>query len=88
MRNQIKLQVRCYAYSLIGINEYLDAFPGSKSNDNMGKTDLNKIILKSMPNRLSKQAYVQVFIVKLLLLINMVICLNGWKLQKQSMKVL
>ena len=35
------------------------ALPGAKSSDNIGEWELNEIILNSIPNRWSKQAYVK-----------------------------
>ena len=46
---------------LIDLNKYLDSFPGSTLSDTIGVTELNKIILNSMPNSWSKQACVQDF---------------------------
>ena len=46
---------------LIGLNQYLDSFPGATFSDKIGVTELNKILLNSMPNIWSKQAYVQGF---------------------------
>ena len=56
-----KLKVNCYADHLIDFNDYLAAFPGVKGADNIVETDLNEILLNSMPNVWSKQAYVQCF---------------------------
>ena len=46
---------------LIELSEYLPSFPGSTPTQKIGMTELNEILLKSMPNSWSKQAYVQVF---------------------------
>ena len=46
---------------LIDLNEYLHSFPGSTPTHKIGITDLNEILLNSMPNSWSKQAYVQGF---------------------------
>ena len=55
------LKVRRYAVRLIDLNEYLASFPGSTIADKMGVTELNEILLNSMPNSWSNQAYVQGF---------------------------
>ena len=55
------LKVRKYADRLIDINEYLALFPGSKLTDKIGMTGLNEILLNSMSNSWSNQAYVQLF---------------------------
>ena len=55
------LTVRHYAARLIDINEYLASFPGETLNDKIGVTELNEILLRSMPTRWSRQAYVQGF---------------------------
>ena len=67
MRKPSELKVRCYAAHLIGLNEYFSDFPGSKSRDNIGKTEMNEIFLKIVPNVVRKGGCVG-FIVKLLLL--------------------
>ena len=56
-----ELKVRRYAARLIDLNKYLAAFPGAKASDNIGEMEINGILLKSMPNGWSKQAYVQGF---------------------------
>ena len=61
MKKPHSLKVRSYATLLIYLNEYLASFPGATMADNMGVTELNEILLNSMPNRWSKQAYVQIF---------------------------
>ena len=61
IRNPIKLKVRRYAARLIYINDYLAAFPGAKESEKIGETDLNEILLNSMPNIWIRQAYVQGF---------------------------
>ena len=55
------LKVRHYAAPLIDLHEYLTSFPGATMADKIGVTEINEIPLKSMPNRWSKQAYVQGF---------------------------
>ena len=44
---------------MIDLNEYLASFPGAALADKIYVTELNDIILNSMPGRWSKQAYVQ-----------------------------
>ena len=65
MRRGIKkprsLTVRRYTARLIDLNEYLASFPRAALTDNIGVTKLNEILLNSMPNSWSKQAYVQGF---------------------------
>ena len=61
MKNPRSLKVRLYAARLIDLNEYLASLSGSTMADKMGITELNEILLNSMPNRWSKQAYVQGF---------------------------
>ena len=65
MKNPHILKVRRYAARLIDLNGCLASFPGATMSDNIGVTELNEKLLNSIPNRYSKQAYVQVFIVKL-----------------------
>ena len=55
------LKARRYAARLIDLNEYLASFPGVTIADKLGITELNEILLHSMPNSWSKQAHVQVF---------------------------
>ena len=55
------LKVRHYVARLIDLNEYLASFPGATMTDTIFVTELNEILLNSMPNIWSKQAYVQGF---------------------------
>ena len=55
------LKVRCYVARLIDLNEYLPSFPGSSPTHKTDMTELNEILLNSVPNSWSKQAYVQGF---------------------------
>ena len=48
-----------YEERLIGIDEYLATFLGVTLDDEIDLAELNEIHLYSMPNRWSKQAYVQ-----------------------------
>ena len=54
-------KARRYAVRLIDINEYLAFFPGLTIADKFYWTELCEIILNSMHNTWSKQAYVQGF---------------------------
>ena len=56
-----RVKVRCYAACLIDINENLATFPGEKASDNIDGMELNEILLNSIPNGWSNQAYVQGF---------------------------
>ena len=60
-RNLLKLKLRCYTAHIIELNKYSASFPGIKASNEIGDKKLNKIILNSMPNGWSKQAYVQGF---------------------------
>ena len=60
MKKTNSLKVRRYAARLIDLNEYLASFTRATIADKIGVTELNEIILNSMPNSRSKQAYVQV----------------------------
>ena len=88
MRNTCELKVRPYAACMIDINDYLDAFPGGKASDNIGEIELSEIILISMPNRRSKQAYVQCFDCEKFTIKKLLTHLNIWKLREIFMKVL
>ena len=55
------LTVRRYVARLIGLIEYLVSFLGETLNDKIGVTELNEILLNSIPNSWSKHAYVQGF---------------------------
>ena len=55
------LKVRGYTDLLIDLDEYLNFFPLAKLTDKFGVMELNEILLNSMPNSWSKQAYVQGF---------------------------
>ena len=61
MKKTRSLTVRRHAARLIDLNEYLVSFPGVNLTNNIDVTELNEIILNIMPNRWSKQAYVQGF---------------------------
>ena len=50
MRKPRGLKVRRCAAPLIGLNEYLDTFPGAKKSNKICDTELNEILLNSMPN--------------------------------------
>ena len=53
--------VRSYAARLIDLIEYLASFTGAALTDKIGVTELNEILLNSMPTSWSKQTYVQGF---------------------------
>ena len=55
---------------MIDLNIYLDSLPGEKMIDKMGVTNLNGILLTSMTNSWTKQAYVQVFDCKSTIFLN------------------
>ena len=61
IRNLLSLKVICYVAPLVDLNEYLDVLPGEKISDKICVTELYEILLNSMPNIWSKQAYVQGF---------------------------
>ena len=61
MEKPRSLTVRRYAARLIDLNEYLASFLGATLTDKIDVTELNKILLKSMPNSWSKQAYLKGF---------------------------
>ena len=67
MRKPKELKLICHDARPIDINEYYADLPGSKASNNTSKTELEKTIFKSMPNRWSKQVYVKGFILKILL---------------------
>ena len=84
MRNPNGLKVRCFTARLIGLNEYIAAFPGENSSDKIGETDLNEILLNSISNGWINQAYVQGFgcetitlVLKLLFKKNVLLYLNA-----------
>ena len=51
MEKPLSLNVRRYAVHLIDLNGYVVSFPGETLTDNIGVTELNEILLNSMPNR-------------------------------------
>ena len=61
MKKMRSLTVSRYAARLIDLNEYLASFPWVNLTDKIGVTELNEILLKSIPNSWSKQAYLQGF---------------------------
>ena len=56
-----RLTIRQYVARFIDLNEYLASFPGATMSDKMGVTKLNEILLNSMINSWSKQAFSQGF---------------------------
>ena len=61
IKKKCNVTVRRYVARLIDLNEYLASLPGVTLTDKIDVTDLNEILLNSMPNSCSKQAYVQGF---------------------------
>ena len=55
------LKVRGCADSLINLNKYLYVFPGENISEKRCVIEIHGILLNSMPNIWSKQAYVQGF---------------------------
>ena len=78
MRKPHGIKLRCYVDRLIDLSEYLRSFPGSTATHKIGMTELNEILLNSMPNSWSKQAYVQGFDWKSFTFKNILNCLNTW----------
>ena len=61
MRKTHILRVRRYYACIIEPNEHLDEFYRGKASDKIGKTELNKILLNTIPNGWNKKAYIQGF---------------------------
>ena len=78
MRKPRGLKFRRYAVCLIGINKYLDSFPGATLADQIVSTELNGIFLNSMPNSWNKQAFVQGFYCENITFKNLLTCLSTW----------
>ena len=55
------LTVRHYEARLIDLNGYLEPFTGATLTAKISVTELNEILINSMPNSWSKQACVQGF---------------------------
>ena len=68
MRNPRRSKVRRYASLLIDINDNLSVAPGTTLSGKIGVTEINEILLNSMPNSWIKPAYVQVFDCKSIIL--------------------
>ena len=83
----MQVKVRLYAARLVDLNFYLDLFPGENISDKICGMELNEILLNSMPNSWSKQAYVQVFYCEYITLNQLLKCLNSWKYNNLFMKV-
>ena len=60
------MKVRRYSDCMIYLNEQVAAFSGEKASDKIGDTELNKILLKTMPNWWSKNHMCRVLTEKLL----------------------
>ena len=63
--------MRRYEARLIDLNGYLASFPGATMADKICVTELNEIILNSMPNSWTDRAYVQGFDCELISFKNM-----------------
>ena len=67
MKKPRSLKVKRYAASLIHLNEYLASFLRVTMADKIGVTELNEIILNSIPNSCNHQkdkiAYVPLYLV-------------------------
>ena len=61
MRNIRGLKVRRCAALFVDLNEYLVVFSGENISEKNCMMEINKILLNSIPNSCSKQAYVQRF---------------------------
>ena len=61
MRKSHGSKVRLHVACLVDLNDYLPSFPGSTPTHKIAMSELNEILLNSMPNSWSKQAYVQGF---------------------------
>ena len=61
MQKPRRLKVRRYDAPIIDLNEYFASFPRENMDDKIGFAELNEILLNSMTNIWSKQAYVQGF---------------------------
>ena len=68
MKKSGSLKLGCYEARLINLIGYLASFPGNTMDDKIGVTELNEIVLKSMPNSWPKTVYVQGFNCKSILL--------------------
>ena len=79
MRKMRGLKVRRYAARLIDLNEYLYLLPGAQLTESISVREINGILLNSMPNIWSKQAYVHGFDCKYITFKWLLICLNAWR---------
>ena len=61
IKKTLSLKVGHYAARLIDLNEYLASFPGKTIYNKISVTELNGVILNSMPTSWSKQEFVQGF---------------------------
>ena len=61
IRNPHELKVSHYLAHMVELNEYLAIFPGSKESDKLRETELNGIILHTIPNGCNMQDYGQFF---------------------------
>ena len=58
-KEDIKVKGRRYASHMIKLNEYLDVFMVSNLNKTIGETELNGILLHSMPSIWGKKDFIQ-----------------------------
>ena len=56
-----KIKLRCYADHMVDLNEYLSALTGTKANEKIGETELNKIFFINMNDGWINKACVQGF---------------------------
>ena len=61
MKKPSYLKFRRSAARMNNLNEYLSILPRAKTSDKICDTELNELLLNSMTNSWSRQAYVQGF---------------------------
>ena len=59
MKKLRSLTIRCYTENSIDLNEYLASSPGANLTNKIGVSELDEILLNSMPNIWYNQDYVQ-----------------------------
>ena len=57
MREPCSLNGGRYVARVIDLNEYLSSFPGEKAGGKTYETELNEILLNSIPKSWSRQVY-------------------------------
>ena len=55
IRNPHELEVRSYLAHMLQLDDYLAIFPGSQENEKLRETELNGIILHTIPNGCNRQ---------------------------------